>query len=389
MSNNLYSFAKVKNSNNNSYVVHTNSIKQYWKRFFSSKINIVWISLFALLILALIISAFFIKNSAFDSINKNTTLVNNLPSIWKQTIIRDFNRGEELDFIRKIEQLENLSALKNHREPIFKILYDSAKHLGGSQTIHTDIVTLVYNPYDLIKAINLLNLDSKIEIPSGLYLGTNNQGIDIFSRSISVIWISIIVILIAIVINILIGFNLAIIYNFYSKNVFVRFIDKLITSISVIPEIVWVFLLSIFIGTQWYSLLITLSAVCWISYYNFAKDEINILLKKEYIIATIAIGTSKYRLAYFHIFKRLMPNFLILLVERFSINILIASSLAFLDFINDTNNLNIGSVLKEAIGLAQENPSYLIVVSSYIIAFCLILKLLSSSLANCYNPKTK
>ncbi|AZZ65268.1 peptide ABC transporter permease [Metamycoplasma phocicerebrale] len=387
MHNNPFSFAKNKISTNSQYIRHQTQRKQYWKRFFSNKINIVWFSLFVLLVITLIISSFFIKNSPTKSIDSSTNLVNNLPSYLNETIRRDLNRGEELEFIRNIAQIEVINALKEHRNPIFYIIFDSAKHLGGDQTIHTDIVTLVYNPYKLIEAINHINLSSKIIIPNGLYLGTNNYGIDIFARSISSIWITITVIIAAIIINIFIGFNLALLNNFYTNNIFVKFIDKLVNSISVIPEIIWVFLLSIFIGTEWYSLFISLSLVCWISYYNFAKEEIKILLTKEFIIATMAIGTSKIRLAYVHIFKNLLPNFFILLVERFSINILIASSLAFLDFINETNNLNIGSILKEAIGLAPNNPSYLIIVSIYIIAFSLTLKLLSSSLSNSFNPK--
>ncbi|SYV89993.1 Uncharacterised protein, partial [Metamycoplasma alkalescens] len=62
---------------------------------------------------------------------------------------------------------------------------------------------------------------------------------------------TILIIILAIFINIFIGFNLAVIVNLYQKNLFVNFLDKLITAMSVIPEIIWVFLLSIFIGTQW------------------------------------------------------------------------------------------------------------------------------------------
>ncbi|SYV89992.1 Uncharacterised protein [Metamycoplasma alkalescens] len=81
------------------------------------------------------------------------------------------------------------------------------------------------------------------------------------------------------------------------------------------------------------------------------------------------------------------PEFLILFVERFSINILIVSSLAFLDFIIASNAINIGTVLKEGIILFFENPSYLLLVATYIILFALTLKLLSGAFANAYNPR--
>lgn len=386
---NLFTFKKQKFKNENPYVIHTTQTKQYWKRFFNNKLNLTWFILFLALFLTLIIATFFISNSPTNSINPRTNLVNNLPSYLSQTITRNFNRGDELDFIRNIADLEYKESIKNHRELIFWIDFDSAREIGGDQTIYTDIVTLRYNPYNLIKAVNLLNKNSLIKIPNGLYLGTNNQGIDIYARSISSIWITISIIFSAIFINIFIGFNLAIITSFYKQNTLIKFINKMIDSISVIPEIIWVFLLSIFIGTNWYGLLISLSLICWFSYYNFAKEEIKNLMNKEFIIAAKAVGLSNWKIAYRHIFKYIFANFLIIVVERFSINILIASSLAFLDFINDTNNLNIGSILKEAIGLASENSGYLITVSLFIIIFSLILKLLSASLANTFNPKFK
>ncbi|PZW01443.1 peptide ABC transporter permease [Metamycoplasma auris] len=388
--NNLFSFHKNKEKKQSAYVIHQSSTKQYWRRFFGNKLNLTWFILFTILILSLIIALFFIRNSPTKSIDENTALVNNLPSSLNKIIIKDFNRGPELDFIRQIASSEAKMAIAKNREPLFLIYFDSAKHIGGDQTIHTDIVTLIYNPYDLIKAVNNINSEGlKISIPSILYLGTNNQGIDIYSRSIVTLWITIITIFFAIFINIFIGFNLAVIVNISKKNHFINFIDKLINSMSVIPEIIWVFLLSVFIGTKWYAILISLSLICWISYYKLAKEKIWNLLHTEFILASKAIGSSYWQIAYKHMFRYLFADFLIILIERFSMNILIVSSLAFLDFITETNNLNMGSILKEAIILFFENPGYLLLNSIYLILFSLTLKLLSLSFANTLNVKNK
>ncbi|CRH48120.1 Uncharacterised protein [Mycoplasmopsis arginini] len=67
----------------------------------------------------MIIATFFISNSPTNSINPRTNLVNNLPSYLSQTITRNFNRGDELDFIRNIADLEYKESIKNHRELIF------------------------------------------------------------------------------------------------------------------------------------------------------------------------------------------------------------------------------------------------------------------------------
>ncbi|MCU4117232.1 peptide ABC transporter permease [Mycoplasma zalophi] len=383
---NLFTFSTQQTQNTNSLFIPTNSFRLYWKRFFKLKINKILFVLFLVLLFTLIISTFFIKNNSFISIDENTNLVNNLPSVFSQEITKNFHRSTELDFIRNVAELDQKNALNEHRDVIFSIIFDSSKDVGGNQTIYTDIVTLKYNPYNLLKAINYLN-DASINIPKGLYLGTNSQGIDIFSRIIVTLWITFLSIIFAIFINIFLAFNLALLVNLYPHNIIVKFIDKTLTSLTIIPEIIWIFLLSVFLGTYWYSLLFILTLVCWMSYYNLLKQEINILLNSEFIIAIKSIGVSNIRLAYSHIFKHVTPNLLILLVERFSINILMLSSLAFLDFLSETNNLNIGTVLREAITLFSENPSYLLIISVYIVLFSLILKLLSINLASAYNPK--
>ncbi|ENY68710.1 Oligopeptide transport system permease protein [Metamycoplasma auris 15026] len=388
--NNLFSFHKQKEKKLSDYVIHQTSTKQYWKRFFNNKLNLTWFILFFILLFSLVLALFFIKNSPTKSIDENTTLVNNLPSYFSKTIIKNFSRGPELDFIRKIASIDAKVAAANNKEPLFIIYFDSAKHIGGNQTIHTDIVTLIYNPYDLINAVNAINENGlKITIPNGLYLGTNNQGIDIYARSITTLWITILTIFLAILINLFIGFNLALLVNIKTHNPFINFIDKLINAIAVIPEIIWVFLVSIFLGTQWYAILISLSLVCWISYYKLSKEKIHELLHKEFILASKAIGSSYLQIAYKHMFRYLFADFLIMLIERFSINILIVSSLAFLDFITESNNLNMGSILKEGIILFFENPSYLLLNAIYLILFSLNLKLLSLSFANTFEPKNK
>ncbi|WP_029905468.1 ABC transporter permease subunit [Mycoplasmopsis opalescens] len=383
---NPFALASKKLGNNSCYPISKNPFKQYWERFFRNKLNLTLFILFWILLISLLFATFFIRNSPISSIDSQTTLVNNLPSEYNREITRSFQRGYELDFIRNIEKIETKLAYEANRNPIFSITFDSARDLGGEQTIHTDTVTLIYNPYNLILAINSMN-ENKINLAQGLFLGTNSAGIDIYSRIVVSIWVTFAIIFIAIFINIIFGFNLAVFVYLYRKNFIVKFLTKLIDALSVIPEIIWVFLLSIFLGTNWYSLLISLIIVCWISYYKFCLDQVIILYKQEFILAAKSTGSSDWKIAYNHIFSYVYADILIIMVERFSINILIASGLAFLDFINETNNINIGSVLKEAIILIHLNPAYLITISSIIFVFTLVLKLLSTSFANNFNPK--
>ena len=104
------------------------------------------------------------------------------------------------------EEKRKQNAKLNGTKPIFEILYDSTFDSGGNLTTTTDIVTLYYNPYDLIKAINLYT-DQKIHF-NDLILGSNSRGIDIYSRIFISIAISLTIIITSIFINIFIGFSL-------------------------------------------------------------------------------------------------------------------------------------------------------------------------------------
>ncbi|WP_373436379.1 ABC transporter permease subunit [Metamycoplasma equirhinis] len=379
----LFKFAKQKTTID-SYVVHQSETKLFWRRFFLKKQNIASFIIFSLVILGSIFALFFIKNSPINSIDSNSIYVNNLPAL-NTTIFRNFERGSELDFIREIARLEKIRAFNQNESPIFQIFYDSAYDSGGDLTINTDIVVLAYNPFDLIKAINL-NSTHKISLLPTI-LGTNQNGVDLYARLNVSLLITIVTILFAIAINLFIGFSLAAIYALNSNKWYANLIDKVASIINAIPEIIWIFILCVFLGTKWYGILIAFTLISWISYYEIAKNEILALRNSEFILAAKVIGLNQFQIIYGHLFKKLLPSLIILVTDRLAINVLIVSSLAFLNFITNENDLNIGIVLKEAISLSKSNPLYISLIVIYLIFFCVSLKLFNISLSTTLNPK--
>ncbi|WP_373437776.1 ABC transporter permease subunit [Metamycoplasma equirhinis] len=379
----LFKFAKQKTTID-SYVVHQSETKLFWRRFFLKKQNIASFIIFSLVILGSIFALFFIKNSPINSIDSNSIYVNNLPAL-NTTIFRNFERGSELDFIREIARLEKIRAFNQNESPIFQIFYDSAYDSGGDLTINTDIVVLAYNPFDLIKAINL-NSTHKISLLPTI-LGTNQNGVDLYARLNVSLLITIVTILFAIAINLFIGFSLAAIYALNSNKWYANLIDKVASIINAIPEIIWIFILCVFLGTKWYGILIAFTLISWISYYEIAKNEILALRNSEFILAAKVIGLNQFQIIYGHLFKKLLPSLIILITDRLAINVLIVSSLAFLNFITNENDLNIGIVLKEAISLSKSNPLYISLIVIYLIFSCVSLKLFNISLSTTLNPK--
>ncbi|KDE42308.1 peptide ABC transporter permease [Metamycoplasma hyosynoviae] len=365
-------------------VRQTTSLKLYWKKFFSKKTNIFAFVFFLAIFLSLIIALFFVKNSATKSVS-DSIFVNNLPSYYNQIVTRSFDKGETLNFIRKLGELEKARASELGISPIFEIYFDSAYDTSGQINITTDIVILQYNPYKLLEAMNI-NLGSKIEIPQYI-LGTNQNGVDIYSRSILSIFTTIIIITISLFGNILIGFILASLYSFNKRKWWSKIIDVIASIINSVPTIIWIFIFTILFGTKPWQILISFLLVSWASFYELTKNEIEEVSKTEFIIAAKAIGLNNFQVAKRHLFTYILPSLLILFVDMFTMDILIISSLAFLEFINETNNLNIGMVIKESISMISLNISYLIVICVYISLFSISLKLLSNSLSSTFNPK--
>ena len=372
LNDNLFKFVKVK-PKPSSLTNETTEKKLFWKRFFEKKSNIFSLVFFLILAFGIIFALFFIKYSPTKPIS-NFSYTNNLPSQYSQIVKRTFEKGAELDFIREIARLEKIRANYLGQAPIFEILYDSAFDSGGELTTTTDIVILYYNPYDLIKAININN---NLNITTSKFiLGTNNFGVDIYSRIFSSIIFTILIIFAALVINIFVGFSLAALTTLNENKWYAKIIDSISSIIHSLPEIIWIFLLCIFMGTNWWALLLSFVLI---------KE----LSNSEFIIALNSIGLSKIQITYKHLFNLILPSHLVLLSDRFSINMLIVSSLVFLELIVSSNNLNIGTILKEAISMTKTNVSYIVIFASIVILFTLSLKLFSVSLSITYNPQIK
>ncbi|AWX69526.1 ABC transporter permease subunit [[Mycoplasma] anseris] len=385
----LFKFAKFK-PNLKGPVVHTNNTKSFWKKFFDKKINIfIFISLIIIL-LSLIIASLFIKNSPSNSIFQQSDFVNNLPSQYTPIIKRSFERGEELEFIRFIEKQELIRSNSLGIPPVFKILFDSSLDVGGSTSVNTDIVTLWYNPYQLIEAINLnVSNQTKISIDHFLILGTNQNGVDIYSRIFSSIWLTFVIILLSLIFNIFIGFSLGAIVGLKSDKWYAKIIEGIANVIGAIPELIWIFMFCIFLGTKWYSIVIAFVLISWTHFYETTKNETKILRNQNFISAAISIGLNPTQLIFKHVWKQIFASILILIVDKLAMNLLIISSLSLLDFITNSNDLHIGVVFKEALLNIKSNIWYLITLITPLILIFMSLKLFFVKLSQTYNQKIR
>ncbi|QJR44305.1 ABC transporter permease subunit [Mycoplasma miroungirhinis] len=381
MHSNKFKFVNQNHYKRDSFVLIQKEHKQFWKRFFSKKINYFVLSFFIVSCFLLVSLRIFIQYDPQQSVNAQSDLVNNLNPALNPIVQKHFERGDSLNFIYKIRDLEELRAKQLTIEPMFKILFDSSYLAGGGdKTINTDIVTLSYNSYDLLKAIELNGLAQEVH-NYNFILGTNANGIDIWSR----IWYStfntISILVIVTVLNAIIGTFLGS-YVALNEN---KFISKVFISISYIissiPEIIWIILLCALYNGSIPSIFLSFLFISWVPFYELAKQETQRIRNLDFILAAKSIGKNTFQIIVSDIFTNIFSLLAIFFVERIAMGILIVSAISFLDFIHSSTYATIGVVLKESIQSISQNPYFFITIISSLSIITLSFKFFATSLA--------
>ncbi|MBU4691060.1 ABC transporter permease [Mycoplasma zalophi] len=388
MQSNNFKFIDKLTDNNDKVPLKQTEQRQFWKRFFSKKINYFILALFILSCVCLISFRIFIQYNPEQSVSVENDLVNNLNPALNPLIKRNFERGDTLNFVYKIRDLEEIRAKNLLIDPVFKILFDSSYLAGGgNKTINTDIVTLIYNPYDLLKAIELNGLSNEIH-NYNFILGTNANGIDIWSRVWYSIFNTIAILVIVTFLNAIIGTFLGS-YVALNEN---KFISKVVVMISYvissIPEIIWIILLCALYNGSLLSIFVSFLVISWVPFYELTKQEVQRLRNLDFILASKAIGKNNFQIIFTDIFSNIFSVVSIFFVERIALGILIVSAISFLDFINNSSYATIGVVLKESIESLSQNPYFFITIISSLTIIIFSFKFFANSLAFANEVKT-
>ncbi|UUD35575.1 ABC transporter permease subunit [Mycoplasmopsis caviae] len=334
--------------------------KQYLGRFFRKKINIFLVSLIAILLvfltLSAIISPYSPKKSIIDS-----HLAYNLPNYIGASITKKFSSDD--NFYQLI-----LNMQKNN--PHLRIVVN--------ETPSFDLVNLTYNPYQLIYAI-----EGKKYI---LLFGTNSSGIDRFSFFIHSFGTSILITFIATLFQLIIGTFLGSIIAYYSNRSSAKFSYYLIGTINIIPFLIIVFLFFKITSYNFFNALLILSTIGSLSFF-YSSYSIGLEIKnKEFILAYKSSGVSNWRIIYRIIFCHCLWRNIALVSDSLSLNMLALASLAFFNIYKIDQSLNIGNVFKDLIDNLR-NIQYTIFVSTITSLYVILVKFLGINLFIASVPK--
>ena len=197
------------------------------------------------------------------------------------------------------------------------------------------------NPYDLTQ----LYLENSFQSPNeNFWLGTDEQGRDIFSAIMYGLRVSLYVGFASTILSVLIGFTLGLISGYYGG-----WIDTIIMRIADIQLSFPAILIALIIMALWGAgvgkIIIAITIVNWVYYARTARGVVLSEKEKDYAQSAKALGMSNFSI----IFKEIMPNvtapIIVIATVRIAVAIILEATLSFLGLGVPITEPSLGSLI--------------------------------------------
>lgn len=218
--------------------------------------------------------------------------------------------------------------------------------------------------------------------------GTDALGRDVLARVIYGARISLLIALIATVVNFFIGVLYGGISGYFGgqvDNIMMRIVDI----INVIPLLLYVILLSVIIGSGLKSIIIALGSVYWVGMARIVRGQVLSLKEQEYVLSARTLGASSMRIMIRHLIPNAMGPIIV------SMTMMIPSAIfteAFLSFIGLGVNAPLaswGTLANDALGGLRSYPYQLFYPSLAISLTMLAFNFLGDGLRDALDPRLR
>jgi len=197
------------------------------------------------------------------------------------------------------------------------------------------------NPYDLTQ----LYLENSFQAPNAnFWLGTDEQGRDIFSAIMYGLRVSLYVGFASTILSVIIGFTLGLISGYYGG-----WVDTIIMRIADIQLSFPAILIALIIMALWGAgvgkIIIAITIVNWVYYARTARGVVLSEKEKDYAQSAKALGMSNFSI----IFKEIMPNvtapIIVIATVRIAVAIILEATLSFLGLGVPITEPSLGSLI--------------------------------------------
>ncbi|WP_051677965.1 ABC transporter permease subunit [Mycoplasmopsis opalescens] len=337
--------------NSNNFAFQKSTFKLFFNRFSNNKIAIIAVIISFLLSLFLILSAIFYRQPYNESV-QNSFLFYNLPNASNPQTFQKFNYNDPMiNFIVEHHKINN---------DIIKSLVQS-----------NDQILITYDPYALIYSV----FGKKVYY----VFGTDANGFDLFSLFINSLGFSILITIIAGLIQLFIGAILGTYLGYFALKNISKLSSYLFNTVAIIPYLILAFLIFNYTGYSHVNAILILGLLGTISVFYSAFAYSNELKNKEFISSYIVSGLSNNRIIWKIIMPQILFKLLSVLTDNIALMLLTLAALAFFNIENIIKYANIGNVFKNVLD-QLDNVVYTVFVISLTSLYIVLLKIIGLNL---------
>lgn len=362
-----------------------------WRRLKKNKLSMLGLAFIIFMGLTAIIGPYIIEH---DYSTQQLTLANIPPKIdiykvddetyfYMHSEYKLFQVSADGELLDKIKETQNNLTERNRvydiagKEVVLDYKYGSMKAEENPEGIK-------YKLYiDGVEA----KVADRVQNQSYLF-GTDALGRDMLSRVIYGARISLLIALIATVVNFFIGVLYGGISGYFGgqvDNIMMRIVDI----INVIPLLLYVILLSVIIGSGLKSIIIAIGSVYWVGMARIVRGQVLALKEQEYVLSARTLGASNMRIMIRHLIPNAMGPIIV------SLTMMIPSAIfteAFLSFIGLGVNAPLaswGTLANDALGGLRSYPYQLFYPSLAISLTMLAFNFLGDGLRDALDPRLR
>nr|WP_312216903.1 oligopeptide ABC transporter permease [Clostridioides sp.] len=202
--------------------------------------------------------------------------------------------------------------------------------LIGSITLFALFVISFVGPFLLNKDISAVDLYNISSPPGGEHLlGTDELGRDVLARLMYGGRISLIVGVIATLLQVIIGVVLGTLAGYFGGITDV-IIMKIVDIVMCFPFFIVAIALAAIIGPSIYNLIFIITILSWTSIARIVRAEIFSIKERDFILASRAVGFNNFDIIRNHILPNIAPSILVAMTLSMANAILTEASLSFL-----------------------------------------------------------
>ena len=362
-----------------------------WRRLKKNKLSMLGLAFIIFMGLTAIIGPYIIEH---DYSTQQLTLANIPPKIdiykvddetyfYMHSEYKLFQVSADGELLDKIKETQNNMTERNR-------VYD----IAGKEVIldyKYGAMKAEENPEGIKYKLLIDGVEAKVadRVQNQSYLfGTDALGRDMLARVIYGARISLLIALIATVVNFFIGVLYGGISGYFGgqvDNVMMRIVDI----INVIPLLLYVILLSVIIGSGLKSIIIAIGSVYWVGMARIVRGQVLALKEQEYVLSARTLGASNMRIMIRHLIPNAMGPIIV------SLTMMIPSAIfteAFLSFIGLGVNAPLaswGTLANDALGGLRSYPYQLFYPSLAISLTMLAFNFLGDGLRDALDPRLR